>query len=124
MTQQEFFLYTELYPNRVNVWYSNTSPYTINGISIPVLTPSPGSVDLRGYLQQVTEITIPLVSGGSVTLDVQTSNFKSISTPSTATGVTEYYIYTTLPVTIPGQGTQSISNGIILISPGIIVHTI
>lgn len=120
MTQQEFLLYTQIYPNRINIWYSNTAPYIINGISIPVLTPSPGSVDIRGYLEQVEEITIPLVSGGTKVLEVQTRNLMSVSTPSTSTGTTQYFIFTVLPVTIPGQTSQSILAGTILISPGII----
>lgn len=120
MTQQEFLIYTQIYPNRINVWYSNTAPYVISGISIPALTPSPGSVNIQGYLEQVQEITIPLVSGGTVILDIQTRNLITVNTPSTSTGITQYFFFTSLPVTIPGQTTQSIPTGTILISPGII----
>lgn len=120
MTQQEFLIYTKIYPNRVNVWYSDTAPYTIQGISIPVLTPSPNSADIRGYLQQATQVTIPLTSGGSTTLDIQSSNYVSVSTPSTSTGITEYFFFTTVQRTIPVPTSPSIALGNILLSPGII----
>ncbi len=80
MTQQEFLLYTKLYPNRVNVWYSDTAPFIIQGISIPVLTPSPNSVNISGYLQQAKQITIPLTSGGSTTVNIQSGNYVSVNT--------------------------------------------
>jgi len=120
MTQQEFLLYTKLYPNRVNVWYSDTAPFIIQGISIPVLTPSPNSVDISGYLQQAKQITIPLTSGGSTTVNIQSGNYISVNTPSTSTGVTEYFFFTTTPTTIARPVPQNISLGIVLISPGVI----
>ena len=68
MTQQEFIAYVQLYPTQINVRYTETSPYTIQSLSVPVLDSSGNN--LREYLQQVQQITIPLSTGGNVTLSI------------------------------------------------------
>jgi len=69
MTRQEFFAYVQLSPNKVNVWYKNTtSPFEIGAVSVPVLDNT--LQDNTNYLTQAQQIAIPIQSADYVTLDI------------------------------------------------------
>lgn len=113
MTQQEFYTYVSINPTQLNVWYSDTnSPYTIYGLSIPVIDKT--GEDSKTYLSQVEEVTIPL-SGGSVNriaLKVRQSIYgQSLGA--------KYYILLTDPVIISNIGSPLLNTSKILLSPTI-----
>lgn len=111
MTQQDFITYTSVYPNRLSVWYSQTGPpYTIYGLSIPVLDLN--KTDSSKYLQRVTGISIPL-SGGSrdrINLQVESNLYKE------SLGV-NYYILLTKPYQVSSLGNLLISAATVVLSP-------
>lgn len=113
MTQQEFIAYVQLYPTQVNVRYTETSPYTILNLSVPVLDSSGNN--LREYLQQVQQITIPLSTGGNVTLSILS---KSESLTTTPAGLqVGYFIFDVQQVVMPVPSAPIISQGLVALSP-------
>lgn len=113
MTQADFFSYAKLYPNKVNVWYSEgSSPYTIYGLSIPVLEQN--GDDSTKYLSQVEEVSIPL-SGGSVS----TINLKVLSRIYGLSSNIGYYILLVSPVEVTSIGSSVVANSSVLLSPSV-----
>lgn len=113
MTQQEFIAYVQLYPTQINVRYTETSPYTILNLSVPVLDSSGNN--LKEYLQQVQQITIPLSTGGNVTLSILS---KSESLTTTPAGLqVGYFMFDVQQVVMPVPSAPIISQGLVALSP-------
>jgi hypothetical protein len=80
MTQAEFIAYVQIPANvvNVNIWYTQTAPYTILGITIPTLDAN--QVNITPFLDQVQELTIPIEIAGiqqDITLVVNTREVHS-----------------------------------------------
>ena len=119
MTQQEFEAYVRIYPRRLNIWYSDTAPYTILGVSIPTLTAPPNSQDISSYIETLTKVTLPLTTGGNIRVTILSKIKQTVSDQSSPTGTSTYYICTIAPVEIP-QPTGPLLTGAAGFSPSII----
>lgn len=109
MLQEEFYAYTQIYPSRVNIWYTGSAPSVINGLSVPVFS---GSVDLTPQLTQVEQITVPLpTTGTSAILNIT-------SRTATQSGTTKYFFFLTDPYSTTYITSPSGSGGLIF-SPSI-----
>ena len=113
MTQQEFIAYVQLYPTQINVRYTETSPYTIQSLSVPVLDSSGNN--LREYLQQVQQITIPLSTGGNVTLSILSKSESFITTPAGLQ--VGYFLFDIQQVVMPVPSAPIVSQGLVALSP-------
>jgi len=119
MTQLEFEAYVRIYPKRLNIWYSDTAPYTILGVSIPTLTAPPNSQDISNYIETLTKMTLPLTTGGSIRVSILSKVRQTVPDQSSPTGISTYYICTVSAVQIP-QPTSPLLTGAIGFSPSII----
>lgn len=109
MLQEEFYAYTQIYPSRVNIWYTGSAPSVINGLSVPVFS---ASVDLTPQLTQVQQITVPLpTTGTSAILNIT-------SRTATQSGTTKYFFFLTDPYSTTYISSPSGSGGLIF-SPSI-----
>lgn len=115
MTQAEFLAYCKIYPSQVNVWYTDTAPYTIQGMSVPVLDLNLD--DNTPFLTQVEKVTIPLPGGGTVTLDITQISITTVNT--VGQGATSFFFLLTTPSTLPGTLTSNVVVGNISFSPSI-----
>lgn len=115
MTQAEFLAYCNIYPSQVNVWYTDTAPYIIQGMSVPVLDLNLD--DNTPFLTQVEKVTIPLPGGGTITLDITQI---SIATANTAgQGAISFFFLLTTPSVITGTLSSNVIVGNISFSPAI-----
>lgn len=115
MTQAEFLAYCNIYPSQVNVWYTDTAPYIIQGMSVPVLDLNLD--DNTPFLTQVEKVTVPLPGGGTVTLDITQI---SIATANTVgQGAVSFFFLLTTPSTITGTLSSNVIVGNISFSPAI-----
>lgn len=115
MTQAEFLAYCKIYPSQVNVWYTYPAPYTVQGISVPVLDLN--LTDNTPFLTQVEKVTIPLPGGGSVTLDITQISVVTINT--VGGGSISFFFLLTAPSTIPTITSSNVAAGNIVFSPAI-----
>ena len=115
MTQQEFFAYTQLHPDQVNIWYDTGGPpYTLRAITIPALDFNTPPQDRSRVLPGVQQITVPLSTGESITLKVLSAT--QVQSPATAI---RYYYYYIVPVTLTTIGNVGIGSGTIVFSPSL-----
>lgn len=115
MTQAEFLAYCNIYPSQVNVWYTDTAPYTIQGMSVPVLDLNLD--DNTPFLTQVEKVTVPLPGGGTVTLDITQI---SIATANTVgQGAVSFFFLLTTPSVVTGTLSSNVIVGNISFSPAI-----
>lgn len=119
MTQAEFTAYTGLFPKRFNIWYSETAPYQILGVSIPSYTAPPNIQDISSYIETLTRVNVPLTTGGSAKVPVLSKIRQTVPDPTSSTGTSTYYICTVTPTTIP-QPTSTLLTGVVGFSPSII----
>jgi hypothetical protein len=119
MTQLEFEAYVRIYPRRLNIWYSDTAPYTILGVSIPAFTAPPNSTDISSYIETLTKMTLPLTTGGNVRVNVLSKIRQTVPDQSSPTGTSTYYLCTVYPTEIP-QPTGPLLTGTVGFSPSII----
>lgn len=96
MTQAEFTAYAQITPNQlqVNIWYTDTAPYTIQGITVPTVNIL--GQDITAYLDQVQQLVVPISIGGStqdISLDVVTR--QSYITPGG-----NFYFFTVTPYVV------------------------
>lgn len=119
MTQEEFFSYTQIHPDQVNIWYETGGPpYVIKAITIPVLDNSNPPQDRSALLENVQQITIPLSTGEVLNLHITTTTL--LQSPGTPTvPVTRYYYYNIEPVILPNIGNTSIAAGNLIFSPSL-----
>ena len=112
MTQEEFLIVANNFRNQVNVWYTPTAPYTILGLTVPIINIA--GENIIGYLQQATVITVQLNedTGEYVTLNI---------TQRSLLGDTQgqYYFFNTSAGTIQNPGDGLIRPGQIIFTPGI-----
>lgn len=119
MTQQEFFAHTQLYPDQVNIWYNTGGPpYTLKAITIPVLDTNNPPQDRSALLENVQQITIPLSTGDTITLNV-TSTTQAQSPGTPIMPVTRYYYYNVEPLTLSNIGNVGIAAGTLVFSPSL-----
>lgn len=119
MTQEEFFAYTQLHPDQVNIWYGTGGPpYTLKAITIPVLDANNPPQDRSSFLASVQEITVPLSTGDRITLNV-TSATQAQSPGTPVMPVTRYYYFNIQPVTLPNIGNTGIAAGALVFSPSL-----
>lgn len=110
MTQEEFLIIAGNNQTQVNVWYTETVPYTILGVTIP--TTNYAGENIIGYLQQITQMTLEVSEGSFVTLDiVERSLLGNIPT--------QYYYFITSAETIQDPGDNLVSPGKVIFTPGI-----
>jgi hypothetical protein len=112
MTQEEFLIVASNFPNQVNVWYTPTAPYTILGLTIPIINNA--GEDITGYLQQATVVTVQVneSTGDYVTLNITQRSLLG------NTGA-QYYFFNTSAGTIQDPGDGLIRPGQIIFTPGI-----
>jgi hypothetical protein len=115
MTQAEFLAYCKIYPSQVNVWYTDTAPYTIQGMSVPVLDLNLD--DNTPFLTQVEKVTIPLPGGGTVTLDITQISITTVNT--VGQGATSFFFLLTTPSILTGTLTSNVIAGNLSFSPSI-----
>tara|TARA_R110000868_G_scaffold102272_11_gene281689 strand:- start:538 stop:1713 length:1176 start_codon:yes stop_codon:yes gene_type:complete len=112
MTEQEFLIVANNFRNQVNVWYTATAPYTILGLTVPIINIA--GENIIGYLQQATVITVQVNedTGEYVTLNI---------TQRSLLGDTQgqYYFFNTSAGTIQDPGDDLIRPGQIIFTPGI-----
>lgn len=119
MTQQEFFVYTQLHPDQVNIWYElGGPPYTLKAITIPVLDSNNPPQDRSRLLENVQQITLPLSTGDNITLNV-TSATQAQSPGTPIMPVTRYYYFNIEPLTLPSIGNVGIAAGTLVFSPSL-----
>lgn len=119
MTQEEFFAYTQIRPDQVNIWYDTGGPpYTLKAITIPVLDSSNPPQDRSRLLENVQQITLPLSTGDNITLNIiSATQAQSPGTP--VMPVTRYYYYNIEPLTLPNIGNIGIAAGTLVFSPSL-----
>jgi hypothetical protein len=115
MTQAEFLAYCKIYPSQINVWYTDTTPYMIQGMSIPVLDLN--LADNTPFLTQVERVTIPLTSGGTITLDI--TQISTVSVNTVGQGTVLFFFLLTTPSVISGVTTSSTLVGNVSFSPAV-----
>ena len=119
MTQEEFFAYTQIRPDQVNIWYDTGGPpYTLKAITIPVLDSNNPPQDRSRLLENVQQITLPLSTGDNITLNIiSATQAQSPGTP--VMPVTRYYYYNIEPLTLPNIGNIGIAAGTLVFSPSL-----
>jgi hypothetical protein len=119
MTQEEFFAYTQLHPDQVNIWYGTGGPpYTLKAITVPVLDSNTPPQDRSRLLENVQQITLPLSTGDNVTVNI-TSVTQAQSPGTSVMPVTRYYFYNIEPLTLPNIGNIGIAAGALVFSPSL-----
>lgn len=119
MTQEEFFAYTQLHPDQVNIWYGTGGPpYTLKAITIPVLDSNNPPQDRSRLLENVQQITLPLSTGDNVTVNI-TSATQTQSPGTPVMPITRYYYYSIEPLTLPSIGNIGIAAGTLVFSPSL-----
>jgi hypothetical protein len=108
MNEQEFLIVAGNQKTAVNIWYTDTLPYTIKGITVPTLD-SKGGQDISRYLQQVEVITVAISEGKYISLSILET-----------TSLGSYYYFRVKEVTIQDTGDQFIAGSPLYISPGIL----
>lgn len=94
MTQAEFIAYAQLNPTQVNIWYTETAPYTIQGITVPTIDFT--GQNIVALLDQIQQIVVPVEVGGNVldiTLDVLTRQLQ-------VNALQNFYFFTVTPYII------------------------
>lgn len=115
MTQAEFLAYCNLYPSQVNVWYTDTAPYTIQGLSVPTLDLN--LTDNTPFLTQVERVTLPLPDGSTVTLDITQISVSAVNT--VGGGSVSFFFLLTSPSVISGITSSNVAAGNLIFSPSI-----
>lgn len=123
MTQQEFFVHTQLHPSQVNIWYDDTgaSPYTIRAVTIPVLDTSVPPKDLSPLLNNLQQILVPLSTGVNIQLDITsrtTIQTQGVTVPFPVPA-TKYYYFVVKPLTIASIGNTNIPADNLVFTPSI-----
>jgi hypothetical protein len=94
MTQAEFVAYAQLNPTQVNIWYTQTAPYTILGVTVPTIDFT--GQNIVALLDQIQQIIVPVETGGNV-LDITLN----VITPQLyTTGGGNFYFFTVVPYEI------------------------
>jgi hypothetical protein len=115
MTQAEFLAYCNIYPSQVNVWYTDTAPYVVQGMSVPVLDLNLD--DNTPFLTQVEKVTIPLPGGGTITLDITQISIATVNT--VGQGAISFFFLLTAPSVVTGTLSSNVIVGNISFSPAI-----
>ena len=109
MTQQEFLSIAQQYPDTLNVWVTDTLPYTILGLTVPVVDSE--NINVASYLEQVQIVTLPVDESQAVQLQIiDRSTQYSI-------GIV-YYFFTVEQLQIANIGDLSVLAGSVIFSPG------
>jgi len=106
MDQTEFLLIAAQNTGTLNVWYTDTVPYTVKGITVPVTDVQGNSV--IQYLQQVEVLTVEVNEGEFLPLEI-------IDRVSFGT----YYFFRVKEQVISNTGNEQVPGGTVFISPGI-----
>lgn len=109
MTQEEFFAYANLnnHAGDVNVWYEGSSPSTILGLSVPVISFINGvATNIAPQLAQVQQITIPQPSGYQIIVEVTARSLNQ------SPNGTQYYLFLVNQVSTTGITGDSAPGGI------------
>jgi len=110
MTQEDFLIIASVNPTQVNVWYTETAPYTILGVTVPTINNA--NENIIGYLQQATQMTLEVNEDSFVTLDIlQRSLLGDIPK--------QYYYFITAPETIQELGDSILAPGQLIFTPGV-----
>lgn len=119
MTQQEFFIHTQLHPDQVNIWYdAGGPPYILRAITIPALDYNNPPQDHSAFLGNVQQITVPLSTGDNITLNV-TSVTQAQSPGTLVMPVTKYFYYNIEPLQVDNIGSIGIATGTLVFSPSL-----
>lgn len=115
MTQAEFLAYCKIYPAQVNVWYTDTAPYTIQGLSVPILDLN--LTDNTPFIAQVERVTIPIPGGGTVTLDI--TQITAVTVSTVGQGTVSFFFLLTTPSQVSGIASSNVAAGSVVFSPAI-----
>lgn len=110
MTQEDFLIIANNNRTQVNVWYTETVPYTVLGVTVPTINNAGESI--IGYLQQITQMTLEVSEGSFVILDITERSLLG-DTP------TQYYYFKTSAGIIQDPGDNLVSPGRVIFTPGI-----
>jgi hypothetical protein len=119
MTQEEFFAYTQLHPDQVNIWYGTGGPpYTLKAITVPVLDSNTPPQDRSRLLENIQQITLPLSTGDNITLNIASAT-QAQSPGTSVMPATRYYYYSIEPLTLSNIGNIGIAAGTLIFSPSL-----
>jgi hypothetical protein len=110
MTQQEFLLVASQATYGINIWVTETEPYTVLGLTVPVYDLELTYV--QAYLEQLEQIILPVDETLTVTLTVVESSLQ------TSNGFT-YFFFIVEPQVISTIGDNTVPSGVVLLLPGV-----
>lgn len=117
MTQDDFLIVaarsgsTNPTDPRINIWYTVEAPYMIQGISVPILDANGNST--TQYLQQITEITLPVAGDGNKTLIIREKSFQKGE-------VLDFYFFKVEELPILNKIPDTVTAASVIFSPGFI----
>lgn len=111
MNKTEFLIIASDNSKWVNVWYTTTQPYTVLGVTVPVID-EVSNIDISTYLQQIDSLTIEVNEGDFLTLEIVERSLLG-SSPN------QYYFFEVKKIYIANIGDEFVNNSKILLSPGI-----
>jgi hypothetical protein len=113
MTQTEFIYYAsakiEPGKGRIYIWYTETIPYTIQGLAVPV--EDVNGISVLAYLQQVREITLPVAGDGAKILKITDQSLQR------GNGI-DFYFFLVEEQVILVTTPPVVANGAVVFSPG------
>jgi hypothetical protein len=110
MTQEEFLLVASQATYGINIWVTETEPYTVLGLTVPVYDLELTYV--QAYLEQLEQIILPVDETLTVTLTVVESSLQ------TSNGFT-YFFFIVEPQVISTIGDNAVPSGVVLLLPGV-----
>jgi len=112
LTQSEFLtVVDQLFPDIINIWYNDTDPLIVYGITIPVLDNT--DTDVTQLLQAIQEINIT-INGYNYTFEIESRSQR------TALGIT-YYFFDIIDqeINTSADDTSLLIDQIIFVIPGL-----
>lgn len=110
MTQQEFLLVAATAPYQVNIWVTETEPYIVQGLTVPVYDLD--AIYVETYLQQLEQIILPIDETLTITLNILQASIQN------SAGYT-YYFYTVENQTVSTIGDNRVPTGSVILIPGV-----
>lgn len=110
LTQEQFLIVADTNPNSINIWYSDSVPLTIFGLTVPILDNT--GINTIQLLQTAQQINIT-INGYNYTLDILNRAER------TASGTTYYFFdINDIQVNSLADDTSTLPDQIIFLIPG------
>lgn len=116
MTKEEFILAADLYPQQLNVWVTETPPWTVQGITVPVQDVGAPTTNVEPLLQYLNYIILPTDESEVVTLEVTSRSLQF------SAGYT-YYYFDVVNQEISTLGNRRVVTGSVIFVPGLLEST-